>query len=153
MNSDKIVVMSAEKKPYDMEYIQNLRRQAHASVDAIKEKPTLTALYETVDKCWENPAFIHQTQFKNKDQHYAYITEYYHEVIEKMDLEQYKKLVLSDLMNRIDAAAALLTSDKILSAAKEHKKQEDMLLSEYKDRMDDLKQRNDDVMKDILKHD
>lgn len=152
-NDKKVVVMSAEKKPYDAEYLNQLRRQARDSVEKIKEKPTLQELYASVDRCWEMPVFVKQTQFENKDQHYAYITEYYHESIEKLTLEQYKQLVLSDLLNRIDSAEALLNADKIYSAAKEHKKQEDKLAQQREEQINDLKQRNDAAMKDILKND
>jgi hypothetical protein len=152
-NKDRVVVMSAQKKPYDKAYIQQLRQQARASVEQIKEIPSINSFYESVDKCWESPAFRHQTKFENKDQHYSYITEYYHNVIEKMTLEEYKQLVLSDLMNRLDSAEALLESDKIISAAKEHKKQEDALIKDYQNQVDDLKDRNEKVMKDIFNND
>lgn len=150
---NKVVVMPVEKKPYDVDYLNKLRAQARASVEQIKQKPTIEEMYKAVDACWENKAFVHQTQFENKDQHYAYITEYYHSTIENLSLEQYKQLVLSDLLNRIDAAEALLSSDKIYAAAKEHKKQEDALKKQYQEQIDDLKKRNDDAMKDILKND
>ena len=153
MKNDKVVVMPAHAQPYNKEYIANLRVMARASVDAIKEKPTLEDLFTTVDKCWDNPIFVKQTAFQNKDQHYAYITEYYHSTIENLTLEQYKQLVYSDLMNKIDSAEALLDSDKILAAAKEHKAQEAKHLKEYQNQIDDLKDRNEKAMKDIFKND
>lgn len=153
MKNNKVVVVSEEKKPYDKQYVQQLRQQARAAVAAITEKPTLESLYKSVDACWDMPSFVKQTNFENKDQHYAYITEYYHSVIEKMTVEEYKRLVLSDLMNRLDAAEALLSSEKILSAAKAHKEQEDKLTAQYEEQIADLKERNDNVMGDLFKND
>ena len=149
MNREPIV-MSAYKQPYDKNYIKHLRQLAQQNVEKIKEKPTLKMLFETVDKCWENPAFVRQTNFKNKDQHYAYVTEYFNSVIDKMDLESYKKMVLQDILNRLEKAENLLESDKILAAAKEHKKQEDAHLKEYNDQLTDLKDRNETVQKDSM---
>lgn len=153
MKNNKVVVVSEEKKPYDKQYVQQLRQQARAAVAAITEKPTLESLYKSVDACWDMPSFVKQTNFANKDQHYAYITEYYHSVIEKMTVEEYKRLVLSDLMNRLDAAEALLSSEKILSAAKAHKEQEDKLTAQYDEQIADLKERNDKLMGDLFKND
>lgn len=151
MNKDRVVVMGPREQPYTKEYVNQLRAMAKANVAKITEKPTLESLYKTVDVCWENPIFQHQTQFKNKDQHYAYVTEYYHSVIEKQTLDEYKQMVLQDILSRLEKAENLLDSDKILAAAKEHKKQEQEHLKHYQDELDSLKERNDSLTKEALK--
>ena len=156
MDNNRIVVTSAKKLPYTKEYVEQLRREVHAQMDKIKAKPTLQDMFAMVDKCWENPIFRRQTPFENKDQHYAYITEYYKTYIEPATLEEYKQMVFADINAKLDNAEALLDSEKILSAAKEHKKQADARLDEYQQQIDDLKARNADItqsLKKDLKHD
>lgn len=149
MDNNRIVVTSAKKLPYTKEYVEQLRREVHAQMDKIKAKPTIQDMFAMVDKCWENPIFRRQTPFENKDQHYAYITEYYKTYIEPATLEEYKQMVFADINSKLDNAEALLDSEKILSAAKEHKKQADARLDEYQQQIDDLKARNADITKSL----
>ena len=149
MDNNRIVVTSAKKLPYTKEYVEQLRREVHAQMDKIKAKPTIQDMFAMVDKCWENPIFRRQTPFENKDQHYAYITEYYKTYIEPATLEEYKQMVFADINSKLDNAEALLDSEKILSAAKEHKKQADARLDEYQQQIDDLKARNADITQSL----
>lgn len=148
MTNPNVVVDSVQRQPYTKEYIAQLRREVMANMDKITKKPTLQDLFAMVDQCWNDKVFLHQTRFENKDQHYAYITEYYKEQIEPMTLEQYKQLVCADLMAKLDTAEALLDSDKILYAAKEHKKHAEALSQQYKQEFDDLKHRNEETRLD-----
>lgn len=151
MNKPEPVVMSAYQQPYDKNYINYLRNLAKQNVAKITEKPTLKSMFESVDKCWDNPVFVRQTNFKNKDQHYAYVSEYYHSVIEQMTLEEYKKMVLQDIMNRLEKAENLLDSEKIVAAAKIHKQQEADRLKQYNDQVETLKEKNEKVTNESLK--
>lgn len=148
---NRTAVVRARKQVYDKEYIEELKRQAQASVASITKKPTIQELLAYVDQCWNNPVIVRQLQFKNKDQHYAYITEYYHAQVEPLSLEEYRKLVLTDILGRLEKAANLLDSDKILAAAKEHKKQEEEHLKNYEDQIAELKDRNKKMTDEILK--
>lgn len=145
------IVIPARKMPYNKEYIAQLRATARKSVDEIKEKPTLQDLYKTVDLCWQNPVFLRQKQFQNKDQHYAYITEYYKSQISEMTLEDYKKTVLASIMTKIDAAERLLESEKYIAAAREHKRMQDEHLNSMQEQVVDLEKRNTDIANSILK--
>lgn len=150
-NSDRVVVASARKSPLTKEYIDMLRREVNAKMALITKKPTLPELFAQVDACWNNPVFIKYTNFQNKDQHYSYVTTLYKEQIEPATLEEYKKMVFADIMAKLDSAEGLVESDKVYAAAKEHKKQQEEHLSQYQKQLDDLHERNNTVMKDVLK--
>lgn len=150
-NSDRVVVASARKSPLTKEYIDMLRREVNAKMALITKKPTLPELFAQVDACWNNPVFIKYTNFQNKDQHYSYVTTMYKEQIEPATLEEYKKMVFADIMAKLDSAEGLVESDKVYAAAKEHKKQQEEHLAQYQKQLDDLHERNNTVMKDVLK--
>ena len=151
MDTNKTVVVPARKAVLTVEEIENLRNKARSSIRALTRKPTLQEMYAQVDSCWSNPVFVKNTVFKNKEQHYDYITTYYKEKIEKLTLEEYKKLVYADVCAKLDSAKGLVEAEKIALAAKEHKKQQEAHLKAYQDQIDALKKRNDEVNTEVVK--
>lgn len=149
--NDRIVVAPARNTVLTKEYIDSLRREVKAKMALITKKPTLQELFAQVDACWNNPIFVRQTNFQNKDQHYSYVSELYKEHIEKATLEEYKKMVFADIMAKLDSAEGLVESDKVYAAAKEHKRQQDERLASYQQQVDDLRERNESITKDMIK--
>lgn len=149
--NDRVVVAPVRKTALTKEYIDSLRREVKAKMDLITKKPTLQELFAQVDTCWNNPVFVRQTNFQNKDQHYNYVSELYKEHIEKATLEEYKKMVFADIMAKLDSAEGLVEADKVYAAAKEHKKQQAEHLAQYQNQVDDLRERNESITKDMLK--
>lgn len=147
----KIVgVKSAGPEPFTEEDVLKLRDEAFANIDKITEKPTLESLYKAVDEIWEK-GLTKQLIFQNKDQHYAYVTTYFHDQLEHLTLDQYKSLLKQQTMSQITALLGAMDRKKQEEAYKLHKEHEAKMLKNMEDQINDLKDRNTKVSSEIKK--
>ena len=140
---NKIVgVQSADQDNWiTKEEIMELKRKAVEAVSKIEQKPTLEELYSCVDAVW-NSGHSDQLIFKNKDQHYAYVTNLYKEQIAPVTLEQYKKMVLTQMTTRLDALESMIDVDKQKRAVELHKEYEKKAVEAVEDLGDKLVELN-----------
>lgn len=146
----KIVGVDTPKKEIiTKELICSLRDQALNNIRAIKEVPSVQELYKAVDDLWEK-GNTKQLIFQNKDQHYAYVTEIYNTQIKGKSLDEYKKLLTAQTMARFDSLLGMIDNSKMKRAydlAKEHREN---VLKNMQSQIDDLKERNEKVNKEIM---
>lgn len=145
----KIVgVKSADNRVISEEELKQLERAARASVAKIQEKPKIEELYKAVDDIWAKGQ-NRQLIFQNKDQHLEYVTTYYKEYIEPISLDQYRNMVLQQLLSQIDKLRSAVDTEKQAEAVKLHKEHEAKVLKNMEDQLEDLKDRNNAVNKAI----
>lgn len=149
---NKIVGVQAVKKDVlSKEFLDKCESVAKKMINNIKEKPTLESMLKAVDDIWNKP-IKPQLVFENKDQHYAYVTNLYHDVIEPMSLEEYKEYVLQSVKQRLDGAVGLRDGIKIREAAK---LQKDYIAKHTTEKLEeslaDLQERNNKVTEAIKK--
>ena len=139
---NKIVgVQAAHKEKISEADLQQLEREARAAVAKITEKPSIDVFYKSVDEIWAK-GLNRQLIFQNKDQHLEYVTTYYNEQIAPLNLDQYRSLVLQQMLSQINALRAAVNSEKTAEAVRLHKEHEEKVLKNMQDQLDDLKDRN-----------
>ncbi len=154
---EKIVgVKSADnRRTITEEDLQKMEAKAREAAAKIVKKPELSDLYAAIDDLWAK-GLNRQLIFKNKDQHIEYITTYYKEKLEGLTLDQYKSLVLQQMLSQIDRLRSAVDSEKQLEAMRLHKEHEEKMLKNMQEQVDDLRARNekaDSEIREELKND
>ena len=158
---EKIVgVKSVKQEVLTKEYLDERKRIAFAAIDKLEAKPTLESMLKSVDAIWEKHGKV-QLVFENKDQHYAYVTTLFHDVIEPMSLDEYKAYLKKSVEQRLDGVVGLMEKNKIMEAAKLNKEYINKYTADkLEEGLNDLKERNskitsaikEEIAKDAQKH-
>lgn len=147
---EKIVgVKAADKPAITKEEVDALYAEAVKAINSITSVPTLTDMYKAVDDLWDSGK-TKQLIFKNRDQHYAYVTELYNSQIKNISLEDYKRMLIAQTQNRFDALYGIIDHKKMAEAYKLHNEHKQKVLKSMQDQIDDLRKRNEEINKGLL---
>lgn len=135
------VQSAANDRQLNKDEIMSLRQEALSKVQLIDHVPTLQELYAMVDNIWAS-GHTSQLIFKNKDQHYEYITQIYNEQWGKMSLEQYRKMVYAQTARQFDTLLSALDAQKQKEAYELHKQYEEKATQTIEELGDELVERN-----------